>query len=54
MSVFVEPVAWPGHMRGPLEDVFGGATVLSEVVATLWLLFAADRAPSRAKRARCS
>ena len=43
MSVFVMPLLVPAHPLGPLDLAFGGATVLSEFVVTLWLLLAADR-----------
>ena len=52
MSAFVQPLfvakaALPGAVQLAL-NVFAGFTVLSEVVVTLWLIFAADR-PRRAK-----
>ncbi len=45
ISAFVRPVLAPGHSLGALDLVLSGATVLSELVVTLWLLLAADRPP---------
>ncbi len=46
MSAFVRPILAPGGSLGPLDIAFGAATVLSELIVTLWLIFLSDR-PSR-------
>jgi hypothetical protein len=43
MLGFVKPVLWPSAALGPADMVLAGATVLSELAITLWLLLAADR-----------
>lgn len=48
VSAFVTPVLWPVHALGPVDIAAGGATVLSELVITLWLLLASDRPRTRA------
>ncbi len=49
VSIFVRPLLWPLAATGPLDLAAGVATVLSELVAILWLLIASDR-PATAPR----
>ena len=49
MSAFIRPLLWPGVAMGPVDIIAGVATVLSEFVITLWLIFASDRPSKRGK-----
>ena len=45
LSIFARPLLWPNAVMGPVDLAAGIATVLSELVAILWLLIASDRPP---------
>ena len=45
LSIFARPLLWPNAVMGPVDLAAGIATVLSELVAILWLLIESDRPP---------